>query len=260
LNLRINNDQIRTIEYIEYHDSIHSTNDRIRELFKGDIVPKLPCLIVTNRQTAGRGRGSNVWWSDRGALLMSLGAELSMFSLQRKNLAVLSLASGLAVAETIRRRLPDANRVELHWSNDVYVDGKKICGILIESPTPQYFIIGIGMNVNNRLTAVPLEFRDEFNRKPITSLIEILGEITNIPALIVDFLSQLDYRMGMVIANTSELIRDAESCCVQIGKKLTIRFGNSTLAGDCLGIEQDGSLRLKTPDGIKTIQTGIIEN
>jgi BirA family biotin operon repressor/biotin-[acetyl-CoA-carboxylase] ligase len=188
LSDRIDITEIRTVEY---HDSISSTNDRIKELLKQPVLPKLPCLVIANRQTAGRGRGNKVWWSGDGALLMSLGFELSACSLNRSHLPSFSLAVGRAAVETIRNRLPEKNCVGLHLPNDVYVDGKKICGILIESPTPQHLILGIGINVNNRLTEVPLEFRNEFIERPITSLIEILGEPTHLPDLIVDFLVRL---------------------------------------------------------------------
>jgi biotin-(acetyl-CoA carboxylase) ligase len=81
----------------------------------------------------------------------------------------------------------------VHLPNDVYVDNKKICGILLESPTPQYGIIGVGLNVNNRLCDVPADFLDEIAERPITSMIELLGRETGIPRLIDELLREWGY-------------------------------------------------------------------
>ncbi|MDR1271352.1 MAG: biotin--[acetyl-CoA-carboxylase] ligase [Planctomycetaceae bacterium] len=238
-----------TIRTIEYYDCISSTNDRLKELLKQSVPPKLPCLIVAKRQTAGRGRGNKVWWSGEGALLMSVGFELAAFSLKRNHLPLLSLAVGVTVLKTIRNRLPEQNIIGLHWPNDIYVDGKKMGGILIESPVPQHLVLGVGINVNNRLNDIPLEFRTEFENKPITSLIEILDETTDISVLITDFLTLLSDQINRITVNPLELIGEAEKYCVQIGKEITIRSGRNVIQGQCFGIAPNGSLRLRTPDG-----------
>ncbi|MDR2705570.1 MAG: biotin--[acetyl-CoA-carboxylase] ligase [Planctomycetaceae bacterium] len=199
-----------TIRTIEYYDCVSSTNDHLKEFLKLSVPPKLPCLVVAKRQTAGRGRGNKVWWSGEGALLMSLGLELAAFSLKRTDLPSFSLAAGLAAFKTIRNRLPKNNITELHLPNDVYVDGKKIAGILIESPTPQHLILGIGINVNNRLSEIPPEFRTEFKNKPITSFIEILNETTDISGLIVDFLIMLSGEINRITVEPLEIVREVE--------------------------------------------------
>jgi BirA family biotin operon repressor/biotin-[acetyl-CoA-carboxylase] ligase len=246
-----------TIRTIEYFDSVSSTNDRLKELLRQSVPPQLPCLVTARQQTAGRGRGNKVWWSSEGALLLSLGVELSALSLERTHLSLLSLAAGLAALETIRHRLPEENHTALHWPNDVYVDGKKIGGILLESPTPQHLVLGIGINVNNRLTNIPTEFLDEFEKKPITSLIEILEKPTDIPFLIADFCERLSGKINQITTNPAELVQNVERCCLQVGKNLTIHQDHGVIQGYCLGIDQNGSLRLKTPNGTETIQTGI---
>jgi BirA family biotin operon repressor/biotin-[acetyl-CoA-carboxylase] ligase len=203
-----------TIRTIEYYDCISSTNDHLKELLKLSIPPKLPCLIVARRQTAGRGRGNKEWWSGEGALLMSLGLELAALSLKRTDLSLFSLAAGLAALKTIRNRLPKKNITGLHLPNDVYVDGKKIAGILIESPTPQHLVLGVGINVNNRLNDIPPEFRTEFQNKPITSFIEILNEITDISGLIIDFLVMLSGEINRITVEPLEIVREAEKYAV----------------------------------------------
>ena len=180
---------------LEYHDEIPSTSDRVKELLQQPVKPNLPCLVIAKRQTAGRGRGNKRWWSGEGAILMSLGFELSLNPepsnpLSRDQLPTLSVATGQAIIKVLTRYLPQ-HKLEVHLPNDVYVDGKKICGILLESPTPQYAILGIGLNVNNRLCDIPPEFADDLASRSITSMLELLGRETDIARLIDELLNEL---------------------------------------------------------------------
>ena len=120
---------------------------------------------------------------------MSLGFELSPESCSRDHLPILSVATGQAVLRVLARYLPQ-HQLELHVPNDVYVDGKKICGILLESPTPQHAILGIGLNVNNRLSDIPPEFADDLVSRSITSMVELLGKETDIPPLVDELLNE----------------------------------------------------------------------
>jgi len=190
---------MKPIQTLEHHDEIPSTNDRVKELLRQPVKPKLPCLVIAKRQTAGRGRGNKRWWSGEGAILMSLGFELSSplsssyessNALDRDQLPTLSVATGQAVIKVLSRYLPE-HHIELHPPNDVYVGGKKICGILLESPIPQYAILGIGLNVNNRLCDIPPEFADDLASRSITTMVDLLGRETDIDRLIEELLKEL---------------------------------------------------------------------
>lgn len=178
------------IHTLEYYAEISSTNDRVLELLRLPDKPKLPCLVIAKRQTAGRGRGDKRWWSGEGTLCMSLGFELIPKFLTRDQLPALSVMVAQTVIHVLKEYLPQQS-FELHVPNDVYADGKKICGILLESPTPRYAVLGLGLNVNNRLCEVPLELRDELLNRSITSMIELQGQETNIPRLICKLLDEL---------------------------------------------------------------------
>ena len=185
------NSQNLLIRTIEYHESIPSTNSRIQELLQQSVPPKLPCLIIAKCQTAGRGRGNKRWWSEEGAILMSLGLELSPTFLTRDQLPMLSPALARSIIKVLTHYLPE-HKLEFKKPNDVLVGGKKICGILLESPTPQHVIIGIGLNVNNRIDRIPEEFLCEISDRPITSMIELLGRETDADRLINELLAELE--------------------------------------------------------------------
>jgi BirA family biotin operon repressor/biotin-[acetyl-CoA-carboxylase] ligase len=180
------------IQTLEYYDEISSTSDRVQELLRQPVKPKLPCLVVAKRQTAGRGRGNKRWWSSEGAILMSLGFELSPEFLTRDQLPTFSAATAQLVVNVLSRYLPQ-QKLEVHLPNDVYADGKKICGILLESPSPLYAILGIGLNVNNRLHALPPEFSSELADRPITSMVELLNRETDISRLTREVLLELGF-------------------------------------------------------------------
>ena len=182
------------IRTLEHHEVITSTNDRARELLRQPIKPELPCLVIAKRQTAGRGRGNKRWWSGEATILMSLAfelsSELSPEFLTRDQLPTLSATTGRAVINVLSRYLPQ-HHLTFHPPNDVYVDGKKICGILLESPTPQYAILGIGLNVNNRISDIPTDFLVGIAERPITSMIELLNKETDITRLLDELLIEL---------------------------------------------------------------------
>lgn len=246
------------IPTIEFHDRISSTSDRIKEMLRGTETPKLPVLVVARTQTAGRGRGAKGWWSGDGALMMSLGWQLDdgCCRMERRDLPVFALAVGLSVLEVVRRRLPEAesSQVGIHWPNDVYIGDRKLCGILVESPTPRHAVLGVGVNVNNRSADVPREFREMFARTPIVSLIDILGRRTDIPALIVDFLDRFHYNGKRISDDSRAVLRDVSRYCVQIGREMSIVRNGKAVRGICAGIAPDGSLRLETPNGPELIR------
>lgn len=171
-NLLIPNGRIAKIRCFTEIDSTNSLGKRL--LADGEPVVG-PILLVADRQTDGRGRDDHHWWSPEGAALFSLVARWRDFGLTRSDSAELSLRCAHAVAETLEEKAanaPSAAKVEVRPPNDVFWNGKKIAGILIESPTPEFVIVGIGININNRAADAPEKLRggltglaDEFGRE-----------------------------------------------------------------------------------------------
>ena len=98
--------------------------------------------IAAETQTAGRGRGDRKWHSPKGNLYASWVGALNCPIGQK---AQLSFSASLAVAQTTEHYLPNA-RLSLKWPNDVLIEGKKFCGILLEIAR-EWLIIGIGVNL-----------------------------------------------------------------------------------------------------------------
>jgi len=103
-------------------------------------------LVVANEQTAGRGRGGKSWQSLAGE-----GLWLTLVERPKDNsgLGVLSLRIGIAAAEALDRFA--AEPIRLKWPNDLYIDQRKLGGILVEArwreQAVEWVAIGLGINV-----------------------------------------------------------------------------------------------------------------
>jgi BirA family biotin operon repressor/biotin-[acetyl-CoA-carboxylase] ligase len=131
---------------------IDSTNLRARELASGGAPHGT--VVTAVEQAAGRGRQGRTWVGPAGrALLCSV--------VVRDPPRLLPLAAGVAVAETadaVREQGPPA---QVKWPNDVWIDGRKVAGILVEGrPQEGWAVVGVGLNVALREDDLPAELRD----------------------------------------------------------------------------------------------------
>ncbi|MFY0592774.1 biotin--[acetyl-CoA-carboxylase] ligase [Roseivirga sp.] len=129
--------------------SCHSTNDiGLQIIEKTDTVEGT--VIITNEQTQGRGQRGNSWLSEAGSNIM-MSLILKPKFLKATDHFVLSMAISLAVRATIEDYSPNQT-TNVKWPNDIFLNGFKVAGILIEntvrSGSIENSIIGIGLNVN----------------------------------------------------------------------------------------------------------------
>jgi BirA family biotin operon repressor/biotin-[acetyl-CoA-carboxylase] ligase len=135
--------------HVHWFESTASTNDVAARLAESGA--EEGTIVVAERQTAGRGRHGRVWFSPPGAgLYVSVIVRpASDESNDEHPAALLTLASGVAIAEAVRAvtGLP----AEIKWPNDVLVGGRKLAGILAEAAvqagTLQFVVVGFGVNL-----------------------------------------------------------------------------------------------------------------
>jgi BirA family transcriptional regulator, biotin operon repressor / biotin---[acetyl-CoA-carboxylase] ligase len=130
---------------------LDSTNLRARELAAAGAPHGT--VVTAEEQTAGRGRQGRTWVAPAGrALLCSV--------IVREPPRLLPLAAGIAVADTVGDVIGDADRARVKWPNDVWLDGRKVAGILVEGrPQEGWAVIGIGLNVALDESDFPPELR-----------------------------------------------------------------------------------------------------
>ena len=142
---------------VECHSVIASTNDTAKQR-AADAGCPLPLLVLADRQTAGRGRQSNRWWSDAGSLTFSVVVGAGQSRDNRSTPGLESLSAAIAVVEAVAPALPGRD-LGICWPNDVIVSGRKLAGILVEVLGNRRQVIGIGVNVNNHLQLAPDDVR-----------------------------------------------------------------------------------------------------
>ncbi|HEX8068266.1 MAG TPA: biotin--[acetyl-CoA-carboxylase] ligase [Thermoleophilaceae bacterium] len=136
-----------------HHRLTDSTSQRAKEL--ADRGAPHGTLVTATEQTAGRGRHGRSWVAPAGsAVLMSLVVrELG------ESTPLLPLATAVAVCEACESLAPV--RCEIKWPNDVWIDRRKACGILVEGrPAAGWAVVGVGLNVSTEPDAFPPELRD----------------------------------------------------------------------------------------------------
>ncbi|MCS7306353.1 MAG: biotin--[acetyl-CoA-carboxylase] ligase [Thermoguttaceae bacterium] len=286
------------VRYVEHHALIDSTNNRARRLALGEeafwdysaSAPKalqecLPGLILADQQSAGRGRGSNRWWTGPGSLAMSLllppvhqwsrifrsatanSPDVAQRAASEKNLAafcftnsadreistgLVGLATALAVVRTVRPRLPGVE-VGIHWPNDVFADGKKLAGILVEVLSTGLVIVGIGVNTNNTAHQAPEELRLR-----LTTLRDLTGQGHPHDRFLPELLNSLENVFSRLVSIPDRLAAEVHRWCLQRGRSLKVRTPGGDTEGICEGIGPQGELVLNTPTGVRRIFSGCI--
>jgi len=229
-----------------------STNTAIMEMARQN--PDLPLLLGAEEQTAGRGRNQHQWWSSTGALTFSLLIAPEQSGIQPDQWPILSMATGLAVCRTLEAHLPH-HQIQVKWPNDVYANGRKISGILLEtiSDFPQLLVVGVGINVNNSLHRA-----EESLQRIATSMTDqaqIRFDRTEVLCL---FLQTFAEELEALSRHDPQLLNRCRHRCYLTGRLLTVHDLQKDVTGMCLGIDDDGALRIMTDSGPRRFLTGQI--
>ena len=222
-------------------DEVTSTNDEVLKLTQNIIGEKV--IISARNQTNGRGRRGRDWISLEGNLFFSLGFECDF-----KDLGAMVFISSLGIWRTIQDLNPLLD-VQLKWPNDVLVNGRKICGMLLEKGEGHYLIVGIGVNIK----AAPLLVSTIY---PCTSLLDA-GIDVDRKSFLRSFIGNFDNYVNMWKSQGFAPIRDEWLAHVKgLGQAIVVRTDNSDEEGIFKGVDDHGSLLMETAGGIKNIYAG----
>lgn len=224
-------------------DTIDSTNDYIKREKIGE-----KHIISADVQSAGRGRRGNIWNSSAG------GAWFSFCLNEDKNITQeyygkIPFIAGASVSAVLAE-VTGSDIFMFKWVNDIYVYDKKICGILVEK-SEGHFIIGIGINVNNNIEA---EYRD--NR---ISLYELFGRTFDIEEIIMKTAERFYENYTLLIrGGWPEIYTYICEKDYLRGREIKVINDGCEILGIAEGITTVGSLKVKTKDEIKEVETGSI--
>jgi BirA family biotin operon repressor/biotin-[acetyl-CoA-carboxylase] ligase len=232
------------VRQVDWFAALGSTNDQALTLADDDAV-ELPRLVWTGRQTAGRGRGANKWWSAAGALTFSLIVDADALGVPADRRPPLALVAGLAVVEALAP-FAGGTPLGLKWPNDVWLAEKKIAGILVETARRrnERLVIGIGLNVGNSFRDAPPEVRQiatsvaDESSLPVAPPAVLLGVLTAWTRLVTEF-----------AAGDLPLAAAWRRHCVLTGRVVRLTAGPQIVEGRCAGIDDDGAILIDTVRG-----------
>lgn len=226
--------------HITVLEEVGSTSDWLKSN-----APALPTgtVVFTESQTAGRGRRDNKWIAPRGKDLM-FSLLLQPAAPFEKWPRITTLAA-LAICKAIEAELPLQPRIK--WPNDVYLNDRKISGLLAETvstPNGLRLVLGIGLNVNT------LDFPPDL---PATSLLKhlsssILHEIDR-NTLASRLLGTLHAEFKRIDDDFTSAVAEVRERSWLLGRQVRARAPQGEVFGRVLDLNEEGHLILEFPDG-----------
>jgi BirA family biotin operon repressor/biotin-[acetyl-CoA-carboxylase] ligase len=199
-------------------------------------------IIVADEQTVGKGRLNRGWLSPEGNIALSIVLYPSL-----PYLPFLIMLASLSVVHSIEAVTGLKSQVK--WPNDILINGRKVCGILIESEVRgdmvEYAIMGIGVNVNLRLSSFPEIL------STVTSLCDELGGEVSRLSLIQRLLVEIERFYLSLLAGES-IYEEWRDRLVTLGKRVQVKTGKTVYKGIAESVAGDGSLLLRQSDGSLT--------
>lgn len=248
---------------ILFFDELDSTNSYVKE--SDEITDGT--AVLAKIQTAGHGRMGRRFCSEEGGIYLSLCRKTS---LKANELTSLTGMCAVAVSDAIEKVC--GVRPCIKWMNDLLINGKKVCGILVEnvfggSDVPEKVVIGVGINVSQ-----PAEAFDGELSGIASSLSLLTGKKADTGELVLAVLDELDAAFDTLNSgkDISDYIKKYREKCITLGKKIHILTskngedprtampaGEEFPSATALGIDEKFGLEVKHEDGkTETLRSG----
>ncbi|HEV2437649.1 MAG TPA: biotin--[acetyl-CoA-carboxylase] ligase [Verrucomicrobiae bacterium] len=228
---------------IRVFEQTTSTNDVVEKLARDGV--KEGVVVFAESQTRGRGRLGRKWISPAyKGLWFSI---LLRPELRPQEATQLTVASATALCRAIRAET--GLNPEIKWPNDVWVNGKKVAGVLTELSAEldrvKHVILGIGVDVNLGAGEFPADLRQQ-----ATSLKIEAGRAISRADLAAAILRELDQDYLRVCGGRFTQVADEwEAHCQTIGRDVTIQIGHRRIQGRAESLGESGELLLRTEHG-----------
>jgi len=244
-------EELRNKQVIAYK-TVDSTNLEAKRIVNEDAA--FEGVVVAEEQTKGRGRLGRVFFSpSESGMYMSLVLKPSA---DMDNVTLITTAAAVAVCQSIEK-LTD-KKPQIKWVNDIFLDGRKVCGILtegimdMESGTIGTIILGIGVNFRQPEN----DFPEELQQIAGTLFTGKNAELTRnqLAAEIINHFYILYEDLG-----SRAYLDEYRKRCFVLGKKVSFKQGKEFFQAQAVGIDDNGGLILRLSNGeSKTITYGEI--
>jgi len=205
--------------------------------------------VLADSQSSGRGRYSRSFFSPPGGLYLSI--ILHPERLHFSQITAVTAFAAVAVCEAIEAVTGRAPAIK--WVNDLFLGGKKVCGILTEAVTDfesgshSWVVVGIGINVHAKQADFPPELRETATSLYPDTLPES-GIRNRLAAEIINRLAGFD-----TPPDEKEIFAEYRKRLMMLGKQVTVIRGDETYCAVAEDIDETGRLMLRTPDGQRQI-------
>ncbi len=236
-------------EKIAHRESVDSTNALAKSLAeKGE---REGTVVVAEAQSRGKGRLDRHWSSPMGGIWLSVVLRPKILPLEASRFPLLA---AVAAAKAIEKL---GIEPEVKWPNDILINGKKVCGILLELSAQadkiDYLVIGFGINANFKLSKIPQEVRDR-----ATTLSEALGKKIDRRRLVADLLFELElgYR-HLTEGGWKDILKDWKKRSTMLHQEISLNTLYGEVKGEFVGVDDFGAIRIKLSEGgVKTFAAG----
>ena len=211
-------------------DELDSTNDYLRRNHKNH---EEFDVISARTQTHGKARRQNDWVSMDGMAIFSFFLK-ERDDWEIENYLKLPLIAGLATINGLKKI--ENLEYKFKWTNDVYLESKKLCGILVEK-TENVYIVGIGINVNNILP-------ENLQNKAIS-----LTQLTNKKYQIDEIIKNIVFEFQILCENLEngsweDILKEINEINYLKNKKIELKFGNEKVLGIAQDINENGEIEV----------------
>ena len=236
---------------IHFYKSVESTQTLALGLAERQLANLHGTVIVSEDQRKGRGRMGRKWISQYGGIYLSIILQPKIKITQS---GILPLLSALCVSHVIKKMTKLNPKIK--WPNDVVINGKKVCGILLDISTEadkiNFVVIGIGVNVNIDITKIGSDIKNSPGFYGITSIQnELHGKEIDKFDFIRLLLENIElYLTQLENEGAKEIIKNCKHISDTLGKVVIAKQSDEILQGRAVDIdENDGFLLIKGPSG-----------
>lgn len=237
---------------IQIYKSLESTNKTAKEMAVAGAGHGT--VIISDCQTMGRGRYSRSFFSPSGGLYMSLILRPEVLHFENPTLVTAFAAVSVCEAiESISEKVP-----KIKWVNDIFIDGKKVCGILTEAVTDfesgglDWVVLGIGINVYTRTEEFPSDL--QASATSIYPDKKTKGVRNKLSAEIINRILGFETTPG-----DTEIFEKYKKRLMMLGKEITVIQNQLEYRATAIDVDSVGHLIVKNKNGeIITLSSGEI--
>jgi BirA family biotin operon repressor/biotin-[acetyl-CoA-carboxylase] ligase len=220
----------------------HSTNDEASLLIRQGKVME-GTVVITDNQLSGKGQRGNSWIAEQGKNL-TFSVILNPTFLPVSDQFALSKAITLGLLDYLKATLD--MEIKIKWPNDIMVQNKKVCGVLIENSVSvnrlQHSVVGIGLNVN----------QEKFEFDTASSMAVFACRKFQLDEVLEQVLEQLEYRYLMLRQRPDELKAAYLENMFWLNERHTFLTQSEKFEGEITGVDESGRLMINSENGIET--------